>query len=95
MRLKELRNWLKDCNYPDSVTDQSFCNAKLSGPATFTGTSKNILFVTTYYENTDNEKVVRKIRSELSNIQSRHLSEVFKNKNVILSQKIPKNLSNY
>ena len=92
MRLKELRNWLKDCNYPDSVIDQSFCNAKLPGPATFTGNSKNILFVTTYYENTDNEKVVRKIRSKLSNIQSRHLSEVFKNKNAILSQKQPKNL---
>ena len=28
----------------------------------------------------------------MSNIQSRHLSEVFKNKNVILSQKQPKNL---
>ena len=92
MRLKELRNWLKDCNYPDSVIDQSFCNAKLPGPATFTVNSKNILFVTTYYENTDNEKVVRKIRSKLSNIQSRHLSEVFKNKNAFLSQKQPKNL---
>ena len=36
--------------------------------------------------------MVRKIRSKLSNIQSRHLSEVFKNKNIILSQKQPKNL---
>ena len=36
--------------------------------------------------------MVRKIRSKLSIIQSRHLSEVCKNKNVILSQKQPKNL---
>ena len=87
MGLKEWKNWLKDCNYPDSVINQSFCNAKLQGPAPFKDNSKNIPFVTTYYENIDNEKVVRKIRCKLSNIQSRHLSEVFKNKNVILSQK--------
>ena len=49
-----------------------------------TDNSKNILFVTTYYGNI---KVVRKICSELSNIQSRYLSEAFKSKNVILSQK--------
>ena len=40
----------------------------------------------------DNEKVVRKIRSKLSNIQSRLVSELFKNKNVVISQKRPKNL---
>ena len=37
-------------------------------------------------------KKVRKIRSKLSNFQARLLSEIFKNKNVILSQKQPKNL---
>ena len=40
----------------------------------------------------DNEKVVRKIRSKLSNIQSRLVSELSKNKNVVISQKQPKNL---
>ena len=84
MRLKDLKNWLKDCNYPDSVINQSFYDAKLQGPVPFTDNSKNIPFVTTYYENIDYENVVRKIRSKLSKIQSRHLSEVFKNKNVIL-----------
>ena len=58
----------------------------------YTDNSKNIPFVTTYYENIDNEKVVWKILSKLSNNQSRHLSEVFFLKNVILSQKQPKNL---
>ena len=28
MRSKELKNWLKDCNYPDNVIDQSFYHAK-------------------------------------------------------------------
>ena len=36
--------------------------------------------------------MVKKICSKLSNIQSRHLSGVFKNEYVILSQKQPKNL---
>ena len=40
----------------------------------------------------DNEKVVRKIRSKLSNIQSRLVSELFKNKNAVIYQKQPKNL---
>ena len=43
----------------------------------YTDNSKNIPFVTTYYENIDNEKVVWKILSKLWNNQSRHLSEVF------------------
>ena len=92
MRLKELKNWLKDCNYPDSIINQSFYHAKLQGPAPFKDNPKNVPFVTTYYENIDNEKVVRKIRSKLSNIQSRLVSELFKNKNVVISQKQPKNL---
>ena len=92
MRLKQLKNWLKDFNYPDSIINQSFYNAKLQGPALFTDISKNVPIVKTYYENIDNEKVGRKICSKLSNIQSRHLSEVFKNKNVILPQKQHKNL---
>ena len=90
MRLKDLKNWLKDCNYPDSVINQSFYDAKLQGPVPFTDNSKNIPFVTTYYENIDNEKLVRKIRFKLSKIQSRHLTEVFKNKNVIFCQMEPK-----
>ena len=61
MRLKELTNWLKVCNYPDSVINQSFYNSKLQGPALFTDNLKNIPFVTTYYENIGNEKVVKKL----------------------------------
>ena len=62
MRLKEFKNWLKDCNYPDSVINQSFYNTKLQGKNRCTDNSKNVSFVPTYYENTDNVKVIRKIR---------------------------------
>ena len=56
MRLKELKNWWKDCNYLENVI-----NRFLQGPAPSNDKSKNISFVTTYYENVDNEKVVKKI----------------------------------
>ena len=72
-----------------------FYNAKLQAPTLVTDNSKNTHIATTYYEAIDNENVVKKIRSKLSHIQSRHLSEVFENKNVILSQKQPKTCSDY
>ena len=95
MRLKDLKNWLKDFNYPDSVVNQSFYNAKLQCPAPFTDNSKNIHFVTTYSENIDNQKGVRKICSKLSKIQSRHLSEVFKIKMLFFPKSNPKTCSKY
>ena len=54
MRLKELKNWLKDSNYADTVINQSFYNAKLHDPAPFKDNPKNIPFVTIYHENIDN-----------------------------------------
>ena len=45
MRLKELKNWLKDCNYIDSVINQSVYNIKLQGPAPFRDNLKNIPFL--------------------------------------------------
>ena len=95
MRLKELKNWLKNCHYPDSVINQSFYNAKLQGPALAVDNQENIPFVTTYYENIDNEKVVGRIRSKLSNIESKHLSEVFKNKMLFFPKSNPKTCSGY
>ena len=58
----------------------------MHGPTRSTDNSKNIPVVTIDYENIDKGKVVREIRSKLPNIQSRHPSEVFLNKSVILSK---------
>ena len=60
MRLKEFKNWLKNCHYPDNGINQSFYNAKLQGPAPSEDTLKNIPFITTYYENIDDKKVIKK-----------------------------------
>ena len=44
MTLKEVKNWLKDCNYPDSVINQSFYDAKLQVPAPSTDNSEKYFF---------------------------------------------------
>ena len=75
-----MKNWLKDCNYPDSVINQSFYNAKSEGSVPFTDNLKNIPCVKTSFENVDNEKVVNKICSKLSNIQSKPRA-IFSKKN--------------
>ena len=54
-----MKNWLKDCNYPDSVINQSFYNAKSQGSVPFTDNLKSIPFVTTSFEN-DNEPYINK-----------------------------------
>ena len=43
LRLKELRKWLLNVGYPESVIDKSFFNAKLQGHSNEPANSKNIL----------------------------------------------------
>lgn len=92
IRLEELRKWLKNCKYPDSIIDSSFHKAKLQGPAPFSNKSNNIPFVTTFHSNINNQNIVKEINQKIDNIQSNHLKTVFHNNKVILSQRQPKNL---
>ena len=45
----------------------------------------------TYYDNVNNNEKVKKIRRKFNDIQSDHLKNVFRNSNIILAQKRPKN----
>ena len=48
IRLKEMKNWLLKCSYPENVIDKGFHNAKLQGPAPNPENKKEIMpFVTT------------------------------------------------
>ena len=44
MTLKKVKNWLKDCNYSDSVINQSFYDAKLQVLAPSSDNSKKYFF---------------------------------------------------
>ena len=91
-RLNELKNWLKSCTCPENVVNRAFRDAKLQGPAPVKTSSNNIPFVTTYYDNVNNNERVKKVRRKFKDILSDHLKNVFKNSNILLDQTQPKNL---
>ena len=91
-RLDELKIWLRNCNYPDNIINKAFHNAKLQGPAPYKNKNNNIPFVSTFYPNIDNKSLVYNIRTKINSIRSDYLKNIFKEKEIILSQKQPKNL---
>ena len=91
-RLNELKNWLKSCKYLENVINRAFRNARLQCSASLKTNSNNIPFVTTYFDNVNNNKKVKKIRRKFNHIQSDHLKSLLKNSNIVLAQKQPKNL---
>ena len=71
-RLNELKNWLKSCKYPEKDINRAFRNAILQGPAPLKTNSNNIPFVTTYYDNVNNNEKVKKIRRKFNIIVTRN-----------------------
>ena len=86
--LNELKNWLKNCKYPENGINRAFRNARLQGPAPLKTNSNNIPFVTSYYDNVNNNEKVKKIRRKFNDIQSDHLKKVLKNSNSRINQHI-------
>ena len=63
IRLDELRQFLKDCKYPEHVISKSSFNAKLQDPAPNPSRSKNVIpFDTTYYPNIDNKSLMQTVK---------------------------------
>ena len=91
-RLNELKNWLKKCDYPDNIINKAFHNAKLQGPAPYRNKQNNLPYVSTFYPNIDNKSLVYNIRRKLNSVQSDYLKNIFKENEIILSQRQPKNL---
>ena len=92
-RLNKLKNWLKSCKYHENVIDRAFRNARLQGAVPLKTHSNIVRFVTTYYDNVNNNEKAKKIRRKFNDIQSDHLKYVFKNSNLVLAQKQLKNYS--
>ena len=66
-KLNELKNWLKSSKYPENVINRASCNARLQGPAPLKTNSNNIPFVTTYYDNVNNNEKVRMVGFSFTN----------------------------
>ena len=91
IRLEELRQFLKECKYPEHVISKSIFNAKLQGPALNPERSKNVVpFVATYYPNIDNKSLMKTVKNKFINIRDEHLRFIYKDTNSILSLKQPK-----
>ena len=71
-----------------------FYNAKLQGPAHFIDNSKNISFVTTYYENIDNESWSGKFVLNCQIFNQDNLQKYLKIM-LFFHKSIPKTCSNY
>ena len=84
-KLNEFKKWLKSCEYPKNVINRAFHTARLQGSAPLKTNSNNIPFVTTIYDNVNNNEKVLKICRTFNDIQSDHLKNVFKNSNIILA----------
>ena len=92
-RLKELKQWLLRCGYPEGLIDKKFHNAKLQGPAPKPRDFQEVIpLVSTYYSNYDSKHITETANSLLKNCKSEHLRNVFGDCKVILSLKQPPNL---
>ena len=89
--LDELKQFLKDCKYPEPVISKSIFNVKLQCLAPNPERNKNVLpFVTTYYPNSDNKSLMETVKNKFKNISNEHLKSIYKDTNFILSLKQPK-----
>ena len=91
-RLKELKQWLLNCDYPESIVNKGIHNAQLQGPAPLKEEKKIIPFVSTFYSNYSNENIVKKTKTLLQSTENEEILETYKHHDIILSQKQPPNL---
>ena len=84
LRLKELKQWLINCNYPEQLIDRKFHCARLQGPA---NKSEGHVFpiVSTYYSNYDVDNISKTANSLHRNLKSKHLQTVFEDCKMICS----------
>ena len=93
IRLDKLRQFLKECKYPEYVISKSIFNAKLQGSAPNPERSKNVIsFVLTYYPNIDIKPLMQTVKNKFKNIWNEHLRSIYQDTNFALSLKQPKNL---
>lgn len=92
MRLKELRDWLIECNYPTALIDRKFHNAQLQGPAPEQNKKDIISLVTTFTDNYDIQNISSACTSLLRNSRNSRIHEVFESCQVVTAYRQPPNL---
>ena len=91
-RLQELKNWLLNCNYPNSLIEHAFHKAKLQGPAP-NKKRDFIPLVTTFYPSLNHSHVIKTISNLFKGIQDPETKRKFNGTKPILALKQPPNLT--
>ena len=92
-RLKEMKRFLKQCDYPDSIIDKGIHNAKLQGPAPPKPTKDNIIpYVHQNMSNLHFKHILQTTSKLLQNARSEEIREVFKETRFIEAVKQPRNI---
>ena len=77
-RLDGLKQFLKECKYPEHVISRSIFNAKRLGPAPSPEKSKKVIpFVTNCCPNIDNKSLMQTVKNKLKNIRNEHLKSLY------------------
>ena len=89
-RLKQLEEWLLDCEYPSKVITKGIHNARLQGPAPKPKNPKNTIpLVPHNASNVNTKPLMNTIQTLVSSKKSPYLQEVFEDVNVVLGYKQP------
>jgi len=92
-RLKELKDWLLKCNYPNDLIEQAFHKAKLQGPAPNPDEKSIIPLVTTYYPSLNYDHIMKTITNLFGTINDPDTKRKFKETKPVLALKQPPNLN--
>ena len=90
--LADLRLWLHNCGYPETIINKGIHNALLQGPAPPKDETRVIPLISTYYDNYNNRTVLETAKSLLKNTQNDRLKSAFQNVDLICAFKQPPSL---
>ena len=94
-RLNQLKTWLRRCNYPSQVIEQSIRNARLQGPAPEPVKKDDIIpFITSWSSNLDTKEMTHSIRNIVESKKHGRLNNVLGSLKIVAAYKQPPNLRN-
>ena len=89
--LLDLRKWLRQCGYPDTLIDRGVYTASLQGPSPNKDT-KVLPLINTYYNNYDNKVVCTIARQLIETSKDERVQKAFSNVTFVQALKQPPNL---
>ncbi len=90
--LRDLKVWLRRCNYPLDVINRGVYNARLQGPANAPNRKPTIPLISTHFSNFDSGNILETTKNLIQNSTNKRIQEVFKDARFIHAKRQPPNL---